>query len=102
VMDERVELLREPRPEVMAPALGFGPVDDPDRALQPRLVQGLDPLVPGLQIQPEAPGPGFVEQRLVAALEARAHATPLGGIAPVAGRGHLSGMGGEADRVDLA
>src|SRR5215831_18390812 len=30
-----VELVRQPRPKVMAQALGFGQVDDPDRPLEP-------------------------------------------------------------------
>jgi hypothetical protein len=40
-VDQRVELLGQPREEVVALAFGLGPVDDADRALEARLAQCL-------------------------------------------------------------
>ena len=36
-----IELLWQPRVEVVAHALGFGAIDDPDRPLEPRIAQGI-------------------------------------------------------------
>src|SRR5205085_8275667 len=79
----------EPRLEVVREALGLGPVDDPDRTLEPAPAD--------LDRREEEPWRrGFVEEALPASVQSRPDALPLGGAAPVGGCGDRAVVGREA------
>src|SRR5439155_17865276 len=82
-MHHSVELIRQSGLEVMAPALGFGPVDDADGALQSRLAQVEHGLIPRSEVQQEARQTHVVKQRFITTGEPWTDAFALRGTTPI-------------------
>src|SRR5438874_2388485 len=81
----------------MARTFGFGSVDHADRALEPRLDQGLSQMVV-VQIEPEGGQPGLMEERFVAPVQGGPNALALGYSVPVGRGGDRAAVGGEANQ----
>src|ERR687898_2770020 len=91
-MDDGIELIGEPGLEVVREAVRLGPVDDPDRALEPF---SLDPG----RLEQEMRRPGLVEQLLPALGEGGAGRTRFRSASPPQSDAAVNGarVGGEAD-----
>src|SRR5439155_7288608 len=77
-VDHRVKLRRESRLEVVTSALGLRSVDDPDRALEPRLVEPRHGLTTQDR-QQKLVDVRLVKERLVASRQRRTNLFPLCG-----------------------
>src|ERR1700730_2175515 len=97
-----IELLLQPRLEVVAHALGFGAVDHPDGPLEPGIAQGVADCAIRTPGEQEASGEGGMEQRLAATRQGRPDALALGHSSPVGGGSDRSVMCGEADQDGIA
>src|SRR5207253_4782646 len=82
-VNHRVELLRNPRAEVVTRALRLRCVDDADGALEPRRGKRIPALRRG---KDEALETRLVEQMLVTPPDRWGHAPPLGGFIPFSRR----------------
>src|SRR5688572_25784849 len=100
-MQDRIELIRQSRIEVMAHALGLRSVDDANRPLKSMRHQDLQAPFLGAHGQAEARDPDLMEERLVALRQRGAHALALGGLIPVRGRRNRALISAEADRDRL-
>src|SRR5436189_1999242 len=82
----------------MTQALRFWPVNDADRALEPRLTQDVDLLIRIAQVYPKARQTSFVEQFFVASLQCRTNSFAVGPRTPVRSCGHSSMISAETDK----
>ena len=101
-VDNRVELVRQAGPEVVAAPLGFGPVDHADRPLQPPRAQRVGRPRGGVEAEQELLLAHLVQQLLDAVRERGPHPLALGRAFPVAGCRHRAGVGGETDETAVA
>src|SRR5271165_7461919 len=96
-----IELARQNRLEIMALQFGLGPIDDPDRAFEPRLQQarsrGRGPDV--AQRQEELWIAGLMAEPLIAAVQSGSDGFDLHGFVPIRSCRDRSGVGSEADRI---
>src|SRR5205823_14676083 len=89
-VDDGVELVAEPGPEVVRETLRLRPVDDADRPLEPRFLQPA-------RVEQKARLAPLVEAFLPASGQGGTDVLALGRAAPVGGGGDGAGVGGEAD-----
>src|SRR5215213_8745361 len=94
-MKNGVELLGEARSEVVTHPFGLRSIDNPNRALEPRIAQGLSGL--SLSQQKKEPTyPRVVEQPLITASHRGPHSLALRRLIPVRGGCDCAGMGSES------
>src|SRR5438477_8342869 len=88
--------------KIMAQSFRLGPVNHPDRALEPRPVERAhDFLADASQIDPKSVESDFVKQFLVASTQRRANTLAFRFRAPIGRSGHAAAMGAESNQHRL-
>src|SRR5207253_7085153 len=101
-MDDGIELLREARMKVMAPALSVWPINDSDGPFEMRGLQLGYQIAMATNNQQESGNVNIVKHQLITIVHAGTDLFPLRNAAPIGCGGDGAGVGSEANENAFA